>query len=318
MRVSHCGVCHSDIHLQDGYFDLGGGQKLDVRGNRPLPFTLGHEIAGTVEAAGPEAKGVDARQALRRLSVDRLRQVRAVRARRRAHVQRAPRARRHRRRRLCHARAGAASALSPRRGGHRAGHRRRADVLRPHRLWRHQEGACPTCKRRPAADRRARRRRHDGAAVRPRAHGQADLRRRHRQGQTRGRAEARRGGSLRPGRCRRAQGHRQGIGRRRRRGGRLRRLRQVAGLRPQRRRQGRRGHRRRPVRRQLLHAGADVPAARAHHHGQLRRLDRRGARDAGPRQGRQGGADPGGDARRSARPAARSTICAPARSSAAW
>ena len=58
LRVSHCGVCHSDIHLQDGYFDLGGGQKLDVRGNRPLPFTLGHEIAGTVEAAGPEARGV--------------------------------------------------------------------------------------------------------------------------------------------------------------------------------------------------------------------------------------------------------------------
>src|SRR5262245_3534556 len=58
LRVSHCGVCHSDLHLQDGYFDLGGGQKLDVRGNRPLPFTLGHEIAGTVEAAGPEAQGV--------------------------------------------------------------------------------------------------------------------------------------------------------------------------------------------------------------------------------------------------------------------
>jgi len=58
MRVSHCGVCHSDIHLQDGYFDLGGGQKLDVRGNRPMPFTLGHEIAGVVEAVGPEAKGV--------------------------------------------------------------------------------------------------------------------------------------------------------------------------------------------------------------------------------------------------------------------
>ena len=57
LRISHCGVCHSDIHLQDGYFDLGGGQKLDVRGNRPLPFTLGHEIAGTVEAVGPDAQG---------------------------------------------------------------------------------------------------------------------------------------------------------------------------------------------------------------------------------------------------------------------
>jgi D-arabinose 1-dehydrogenase-like Zn-dependent alcohol dehydrogenase len=58
LRITHCGVCHSDLHLQDGYFDLGGGQKLDVRGNRPLPFTLGHEIAGTVEALGPEAEGV--------------------------------------------------------------------------------------------------------------------------------------------------------------------------------------------------------------------------------------------------------------------
>ena len=56
LRISHCGVCHSDIHLQDGYFDLGGGQKLDVR-NWPLPFTLGHEIAGTVEAVGPDAQG---------------------------------------------------------------------------------------------------------------------------------------------------------------------------------------------------------------------------------------------------------------------
>jgi D-arabinose 1-dehydrogenase-like Zn-dependent alcohol dehydrogenase len=60
LRVSHCGVCHSDLHLQDGYFDLGGGQKLDVKGLRTLPFTFGHEIAGTVEAAGPEAQGVAA------------------------------------------------------------------------------------------------------------------------------------------------------------------------------------------------------------------------------------------------------------------
>jgi D-arabinose 1-dehydrogenase-like Zn-dependent alcohol dehydrogenase len=58
LRVTHCGVCHSDLHLQDGYFDLGGGQKLDVRSGRQLPFTFGHEIAGTVEAAGPEAQGV--------------------------------------------------------------------------------------------------------------------------------------------------------------------------------------------------------------------------------------------------------------------
>jgi D-arabinose 1-dehydrogenase-like Zn-dependent alcohol dehydrogenase len=59
LRVTHCGVCHSDLHLQDGYFDLGGGQKLDVRSSRQLPFTFGHEIAGTVEAIGSEAQGVD-------------------------------------------------------------------------------------------------------------------------------------------------------------------------------------------------------------------------------------------------------------------
>src|SRR5882724_2733805 len=55
VRISRCGVCHSDVHLQDGYFALGGDKKLDVTGGRPLPFTLGHEIAGVVEQAGPEA-----------------------------------------------------------------------------------------------------------------------------------------------------------------------------------------------------------------------------------------------------------------------
>jgi alcohol dehydrogenase len=44
--------------MQDGYFVLGDDKKLDVRGGRTLPFTLGHEIAGTVEQAGPDAAGV--------------------------------------------------------------------------------------------------------------------------------------------------------------------------------------------------------------------------------------------------------------------
>ena len=56
VKVSHCGVCHSDLHLQDGFFELGGGKKLDIRKGRKLPFTLGHEIAGVVERAGPDAK----------------------------------------------------------------------------------------------------------------------------------------------------------------------------------------------------------------------------------------------------------------------
>ena len=55
VRIARCGVCHSDLHMQDGYFLLGDGKQLDVRAGRTLPFTLGHEIAGEVESAGPEA-----------------------------------------------------------------------------------------------------------------------------------------------------------------------------------------------------------------------------------------------------------------------
>jgi len=60
VRVRHCGVCHSDIHLHEGYFDLGGGRKLELAGGRKLPFVLGHEIEGEIEAAGPDAKGAQA------------------------------------------------------------------------------------------------------------------------------------------------------------------------------------------------------------------------------------------------------------------
>jgi alcohol dehydrogenase len=55
VRIERCGVCHSDLHMQDGYFALGGDKKLDVRAGRTLPFTLGHEIAGSVESAGPDS-----------------------------------------------------------------------------------------------------------------------------------------------------------------------------------------------------------------------------------------------------------------------
>jgi D-arabinose 1-dehydrogenase-like Zn-dependent alcohol dehydrogenase len=52
VRIERCGVCHSDLHLQDGYFSLGGDKKLDVSAGRTLPFTLGHEIAGVIEEVG--------------------------------------------------------------------------------------------------------------------------------------------------------------------------------------------------------------------------------------------------------------------------
>ena len=56
VRLKYCGVCHSDVHIRDGYFDLGGGKRLPMseRGMHP-PVTLGHEPFGTVIAAGPQA-----------------------------------------------------------------------------------------------------------------------------------------------------------------------------------------------------------------------------------------------------------------------
>ncbi|MCC6247450.1 MAG: alcohol dehydrogenase catalytic domain-containing protein [Rubrivivax sp.] len=60
VKVSHCGVCHSDLHLQDGYFDLGGGNRIDMTRPMSLPRTLGHEIAGEVVAMGPEAEAAAA------------------------------------------------------------------------------------------------------------------------------------------------------------------------------------------------------------------------------------------------------------------
>jgi len=55
VKISHCGVCHSDLHLIDGYIDLGDENKLDITADRSLPFTLGHEIAGEVVSVGPDA-----------------------------------------------------------------------------------------------------------------------------------------------------------------------------------------------------------------------------------------------------------------------
>ena len=59
LKVLAAGVCHSDLHLNDGYFDLGGGKRMSLedRGMK-LPVTLGHENVGEVVAVGPDAKGV--------------------------------------------------------------------------------------------------------------------------------------------------------------------------------------------------------------------------------------------------------------------
>ena len=56
VRIERCGLCHSDLHIQDGYADIGGGKKLDTTRGMTLPFTLGHEIAGVVEEVGADAR----------------------------------------------------------------------------------------------------------------------------------------------------------------------------------------------------------------------------------------------------------------------
>ncbi|MEY2536934.1 MAG: hypothetical protein QOG67_674 [Verrucomicrobiota bacterium] len=49
IRVAACGICHSDAHYRAGI------SKID-----PLPVTLGHEVAGRVEAVGNEVHHVSA------------------------------------------------------------------------------------------------------------------------------------------------------------------------------------------------------------------------------------------------------------------
>ena len=65
LRTLAAGVCHSDIHVWQGSYDLGGGKRLEM-GSRgvTLPLTLGHEIVGEVVAMGPDATGVQLGQRL--------------------------------------------------------------------------------------------------------------------------------------------------------------------------------------------------------------------------------------------------------------
>ncbi|MEX0617330.1 MAG: alcohol dehydrogenase [Pseudohongiellaceae bacterium] len=55
LKMLACGVCHSDIHLHDGVFDLGNGKQLEV-GREGM--VLGHEIFGEVVSVGPAVKDI--------------------------------------------------------------------------------------------------------------------------------------------------------------------------------------------------------------------------------------------------------------------
>lgn len=51
VRVTACGICRTDWHIWNGDWTWGG---MDV----PKPLTLGHEVAGVVEAVGPQVDRV--------------------------------------------------------------------------------------------------------------------------------------------------------------------------------------------------------------------------------------------------------------------
>jgi len=57
VKITACGVCHSDLHFWHGYYDLGDGKKMTLEDrNISLPFTMGHEPVGEVVAFGPDAR----------------------------------------------------------------------------------------------------------------------------------------------------------------------------------------------------------------------------------------------------------------------
>ncbi|WP_024511492.1 alcohol dehydrogenase [Bradyrhizobium sp. ARR65] len=61
IKVKAAGVCHSDLHIWEGGYDLGHGRKplsLKDRGVS-LPRTMGHETVGEIVAFGPDVKEAD-------------------------------------------------------------------------------------------------------------------------------------------------------------------------------------------------------------------------------------------------------------------
>ena len=58
VKIQSSGVCHSDVHVWEGYYEGIGGQQLKTidRGVK-YPLTPGHEIAGIVDSFGEQVEG---------------------------------------------------------------------------------------------------------------------------------------------------------------------------------------------------------------------------------------------------------------------
>ena len=144
IKVKAAGVCHSDLHIWEGGYDLGHGRKplsLKDRGI-PLPLTMGHETVGEVLALGPDAQGEG-------VAIGEVRLIypwigcgtcAVLPRRRREYVPETVFARRVLRRRLCRPHHRSPSALPARSQGARSGHGRSLCLLRRHHLQRAEEG----------------------------------------------------------------------------------------------------------------------------------------------------------------------------------
>ena len=62
VRLKYCGVCHSDVHIRDGYFDLGGGRRFHMsergmcRRNPGISRTEPSSLLDRMPAAFPSVK----------------------------------------------------------------------------------------------------------------------------------------------------------------------------------------------------------------------------------------------------------------------
>ena len=152
IKVKAAGVCHSDLHIWEGGYDLGHGRKplsLKDRGVS-LPRTMGHETVGEIVAFGPDVTAADKGD----LKVGDVALVypwlgcgkcETCLGRRREHVPgQAEFARRLLRRRLCRPHDGAASEISAQSERARSRHRGALCLLRRHHLQRAEEGRDPS------------------------------------------------------------------------------------------------------------------------------------------------------------------------------
>ena len=70
VRLKYCGVCHSDVHIRDGYFDLGGGKRLHMNergrtphvtgGTEPYGTSVSSSASAADESAGCSGGGIAA------------------------------------------------------------------------------------------------------------------------------------------------------------------------------------------------------------------------------------------------------------------